>query len=59
MLNIWGSLGLNFDYDGGPIIENGGPIFLYIIYRILEVSKSFCEEIQTGLSCQTGVFDLF
>ena len=25
----WGSLGLNFDYDGGPIIENGGPIFLY------------------------------
>ena len=29
-LNVWGSLGLNFDYDGGPIIENGGPIFLYI-----------------------------
>ena len=28
-LNVWGSLGLNFDYDGGPIIENGGPIFLY------------------------------
>ena len=27
-LNVWGSLGLNFDYDGGPIIENGGPIFL-------------------------------
>ena len=26
-LNVWGSLGLNFDYDGGPIIENGGPIF--------------------------------
>ena len=22
-----GSLGLNFDYDGGPIIENGGTIF--------------------------------
>ena len=29
-LNIWGSLGLNFDYDGGPIIENGGPICLYM-----------------------------
>ena len=27
-LNVWGSLGLNFDYDGGPIVENGGPIFL-------------------------------
>ena len=26
-LNVWGSLGLNFDYDGGPMIENGGPIF--------------------------------
>ena len=26
-LNAWGSLGLNFDYDWGPIIENGGPIF--------------------------------
>ena len=22
-LNVWGSLGLNFDYDGGSIIENG------------------------------------
>ena len=29
-LNIWGSLGLSFDYDGGPIIENGGPICLYM-----------------------------
>ena len=29
-LNIWGSLGLNFDYEGGPIIENGGPICLYM-----------------------------
>ena len=29
-LNVWGSLGLDFDYDGGPIIENGGPIFLYM-----------------------------
>ena len=53
-LNFWGSLGLNFDYDGGPIIENGGPIFLYKS-RTLEVSKSFREGIQTGLSCQTGV----
>ena len=26
-LNVWGSLGLNFEYDGGPIIEIGGPIF--------------------------------
>ena len=31
-LNVWGSLGLNFDYDGGPIIENGGPIFLYRVF---------------------------
>ena len=52
-LNVWGSLGLNFDYDGGPIIENGGPIFLYK-HRILEGSTSFCEGIRTGLSCQTG-----
>ena len=29
-LNVWGSLGLNFDYNGGHIIENGGPIFLYM-----------------------------
>ena len=53
-LNVWGSLGLNFDYDGGPIIENGGPMFLYR-RRILGGSKSFCEGIRTGLSCQTGV----
>ena len=53
-LNVWGSLGLNFDYDGGPIIENGGPIFLYR-RRILGGSKSFREGIRTGLSCQTGV----
>ena len=53
-LNVWGSLGLNFDYDGGPIIENGGPIFLYK-HRILGGSKSFREGIRTGLSCQTGV----
>ena len=24
-LNVWGSLGLNFEYDGGPIIEIGVP----------------------------------
>ena len=55
-LNVWGSLGLNFAYDGGPIIENGGPIFLYR-RRILGGSKSFREAIRTGLtgSCQTGV----
>ena len=53
-LNVWGSLGLNFVYDGGPIIENGGPIFLYKS-RILEGSTSFREGIRTGLSCQTGV----
>ena len=53
-LNVWGSLGLNFDYDGGPIIENGGPIFLYK-RRILGGSTSFREGIQLGLSCQTGV----
>ena len=26
-LNVSGSLGVNFDYDRGPIIENEGPIF--------------------------------
>ena len=41
-LNVWGSLGLNFEYDGGPIIEIGGPIFLYKL-RILEGSTSFPE----------------
>ena len=41
-LNFWGSLGLNFEYDGGPIIEIGGPIFLYKL-RILEGSTSFRE----------------
>ena len=50
-LNVWGSLGLNFDYDGGPIIENGGPIFLYK-RRILGSSTSFRKGIGTGLSCQ-------
>ena len=29
-VNFWGSLGLNFDYDGGPIIEIGGShLFIY------------------------------
>ena len=41
-LNVWGSLGLNFEYDGGPIIEIGGPIFLDKL-RILEGSTSFRE----------------
>ena len=41
-MNVWGSLGLNFEYDGGPIIEIGGPIFLYKL-RILEGSSSFPE----------------
>ena len=41
-LNVWGSLGLNFEYDGGPIIEIGGPIFLYKL-GILEGSTSFRE----------------
>ena len=30
--NVWGSLGLNFDYEGGPIIENGGPIFIPTLF---------------------------
>ena len=41
-MNVWGSLGLNFEYDGGPFIEIGGPIFLYKL-RILEGSTSFRE----------------
>ena len=41
-LNVWGSLGLNFEYDGGPIIEIGGPIFLDKL-RISEGSTSFHE----------------
>ena len=41
-LNDWGSLGLNFEYDGGPIIKIGGPIFLYKL-QILEGSTSFRE----------------
>ena len=48
-LNVWGSLGLNFDYDGGPIIENGGPIFLYVyiigfvlLNRCSKTSGHFC-----------------
>ena len=48
-LNVWGSLGLNFEYDGGPIIEIGGPIFLYKL-RILEGSTS-CREGSVYLCC--------
>ena len=51
-LNVWGSLGLNFDYDGGPNIENGGSHFFFNI--ILEVSTSFREGIRTGLSRKTS-----
>ena len=40
-----GSLGLNFEYDGGPIIENGGPIFLYKL-RILEGRTSFVKAVK-------------
>ena len=42
-LNVWGSLGLNFEYDGGPIIEIRGPIFLYKL-QILEGSISLSED---------------
>ena len=41
-LNVWGSLGLNFEYDWGPIIEIGGSIFLYKL-QTLEGSTSFRE----------------
>ena len=41
-LNVWGSLGLNFEYDGGPIIEIGGPIILYKLQN-LEGRTSFRE----------------
>ena len=41
-LNVWGSLGLNFEYDGGPIIEIGGPILLDKL-RIWEGSTSYRE----------------
>ena len=41
-LNVWGSLGLNFEYNRGPIIEIGGPIFLYKL-RIWEDCTSFHE----------------
>ena len=37
-----GALRLNFEYDVGPIIEIGGPIFLYKL-QILEGSTSFRE----------------
>ena len=57
-LNVLGSLGLNFDYYGGPIIENGGPIFLYIHiisfntgfmdFRVLISNKSRTLEVSTS-----------
>ena len=45
-LNVWGSLGLNFDMTGVPSLKMGVPSF-YI--------WTFHEGIQTGLGCQTGV----
>ena len=50
-LIVWGSLGLNFEYDGGPIIEIGGPIFLYklpedrknslwSVFSLIEIKKN-------------------
>ena len=44
-LNVWGSLGLNFDYDGGSIIENGGPISLFV-YKIGFVLLNRCRNHQ-------------
>ena len=42
-LNVWGSLGLNFEYDGGPIIEIRGPIFLYKFWKVVHLSvKARC-----------------
>ena len=35
-LNVWGSLGLNFEYDGGPFIEIGVPSF-YISFEFRKV----------------------
>ena len=35
------SLGVNFDYDGGPFIENGGPIFLYVYKQVSQNIRSF------------------
>ena len=49
-LNVWGSLGLNFEYDGGPIIEIRGPIFLYKL-RILEGSTSIHEGSLAQCNC--------
>ena len=54
-LNVWGSLGLNFDYDGGPIIENGGPTFLYKC-RISGGSTFFREGIRTGVAKHQVIF---
>ena len=44
-LNVWGSLGLNFEYDGGPIIEIWGPIFYISIefWKVVHPSvKAWC-----------------
>ena len=52
-LNVWGSLALNFDYDGGPINENGGPIFqyVYIIGFVWLIIKSRCTRLKVNDRC--------
>ena len=53
-LNVWGSLGLNFDYDGGPINKNGGPIFqyVYIIGFVLLIIKSRYTRLKGNDRCR-------
>ena len=57
-LNVWGSLGLNFEYDGGPIIEIGGPIFLDKL-RISECSTYFHEGSVLSPGQFWGPFEIF
>ena len=45
-LNVWGSLGLNFNKTGVPSLKMGVPSFYIWAFR---------EGFRTGLSCQTGV----
>ena len=48
-MNVWGSLGLNFDYDGGPIIENGVPSF-YISVEFWEVVHPSVKGLEQALA---------
>ena len=48
-MNVWGSLGLNFDYDGGPIIENGVPS-LYISVEFWEVVHPSVKGLEQALA---------